>query len=66
MLTAKDFLIPTLGTPKLDSPLTKSAFVSDDERVLYRTDVNEVLREAKRPARANASSMIRRGAARRS
>jgi len=49
MLTAKDFLIPTLGTPKLDSPLTKSAFVSDDERVLYHTDVNEVLCEAKDP-----------------
>ena len=49
MLTAKDFLIPTLGTPQLDSPLTKSAFIGDDERVLYNTDVREVLREAENP-----------------
>ena len=49
MLTAKDFLIPTLGEAKIASPLTKSAFVSDTERVLYHTDAAEVLREAADP-----------------
>ena len=49
MLKAENFLIPTLGEPKLASPLTEAAFIADDERVLYNTDVNEVLREAARP-----------------
>ena len=49
MLKAKDFLIPTLGEAKIASPLTEAAFIDDSERVLYRTDVAEVLREAAHP-----------------
>ena len=49
MLKAENFLIPTLGEPKLASPLTEAAFIANDERVLYNTDVNEVLREAAKP-----------------
>ena len=49
MLKAKDFLIPTLGEAKIASPLTEAAFIDNSERVLYRTDVNEVLREAANP-----------------
>ena len=69
MLKAKDFLIPTLGEAKIASPLTDAAFIADTERVLYHTDVTEVLREAANPeellsferrARASASFTIRR------
>jgi len=49
MLTAKDFQIPSLGVAKIDSPLTEAAFIADTERVLYHTDVAEVLREVQHP-----------------
>ena len=49
MLTAKDFLIPSLGAAKIASPLTEAAFIADTERVMYHTDLTEVLREAEHP-----------------
>ena len=49
MLTAKDFQIPSLGAAKLASPLTEAAFIADTERVMYHTDLTEVLREAAHP-----------------
>ena len=49
MLTAKDFQIPSLGESKIPSPLTEAAFIADTERVLYHTDVTEVLRETQHP-----------------
>ena len=49
MLTAKDFQIPSLGEAKIASPLTEAAFIGDNDRVIYRTDVAELLREVQHP-----------------
>ena len=45
MLTVKDFQIPSLGAANIPSPLKDTAFVDDDERVVYHTAEAQLRKE---------------------